>query len=80
MLALIALGFLGMLVFGVKNIAVGKHELFKIAVGVVPVAIFGISYLTLENVTDAGIMTMMIMMGLLAVLIVGTGVKSSLKF
>ena len=30
--------------------------------------------------TDAGIMTMMIMMGLLAVLIVGTGVKSSLKF
>lgn len=80
MLALVAIGFVSMVGFGIKNVAQGRQELSKILIFLVPVVIFGISYLTLGAVTDAAMATMLITMALLAVMLVITGLRTTFKF
>ena len=80
MLALIAIGFLSMVGFGIKNIIQGKQDATKILIYVVPAVIFGISYLISGAVTDAAILTMLITMALLAVMLVVTGLRTTFKF
>ncbi len=80
MLALIAIGFLSMVGFGIKNIIQGKQEAAKLLIYIVPAVIFGIAYLISGAVTDAAIMTMLITMALLAVMLVITGLRTTFKF
>ncbi|MDI6400378.1 hypothetical protein QLX67_00060 [Balneolaceae bacterium ANBcel3] len=80
MIALVAIGILGMVGFGIKNIIQGKQEVFKLAVYIVPAIIFAISYLILGAVTDAAILTMLITMAILAVMLVLTGIRTTFKF
>ncbi len=80
MLALIAIGFLSMAGFGIKNIVQGKQDLTKILVFLVPLVIFGISYLIQGAVADAAIFTMLLTMAILAVMLVITGVRTTFKF
>lgn len=80
MLALIAAGIISMIGFGIKNIIQGKQEWIKIAIFFVPVLIFGITYFVAGGVTDAAIMTMLAIMGLLAVMLVITGLRTTFKF
>ncbi|WP_210511118.1 hypothetical protein [Natronogracilivirga saccharolytica] len=80
MLTLIAIGFLSMVGFGIKNIIQGKQDATKILIYVVPAVIFGISYLISGAVTDAAILTMLITMALLAVMLVVTGLRTTFKF
>ncbi len=80
MLALVAIGVAAMIGFGVKSIIEGKQELMKIGVYLVPAVIFAISYLISGAVTDAAIHTMLITMGILAVMLVVTGLRTTFKF
>ncbi len=80
MLALVAIGVAAMIGFGVKSIIEGKQELMKIGVYLVPAVIFAISYLISGAVTDAAILTMLITMGILAVMLVVTGLRTTFKF
>ncbi len=80
MLALLAIGLASMVGFGIKNVAQGKQELSKILIFLVPIAIFGISYLALGTFTDAAMATMLITMAILAVMLVITGLRTTFKF
>lgn len=74
---IVVIGILGMVGFGVKNLVTGKHDLSKVLAYIVPAVIFVVAYLTSGSFTDAGLWTMVISMGLLAVLIVLSGIKST---
>ncbi len=74
---IVAIGILGMVGFGIKNLVTGKHDLSKVLAYVVPALIFVIAYFSSGNFTDAGLWTMVISMGILAVLIVLSGIKST---
>ena len=75
--AIVAIGIVGMVAFGIRNLVTGKHELSKVLAYIVPLLIFIISYFSTGSFTDAGLWTMVISMGVLAVLIVISGVKST---
>lgn len=62
--------------FGLKNLFSGKHDLKKILSIATPFAIFGISYGVLGTAADAGILTMIVMISLMAVFIVISGLRS----
>lgn len=80
MLALISLGAVAMVGFGIKNVIQGKQEASKILVFLVPAAIFGISYVMSETVAEAAMLTMLLTMALLAVMLVITGIRTTFKF
>ena len=80
MLALVAIGIAAMIGFGIKNIVQGKQELMKIGVYLVPALIFVITYLVLGAFTDAAIMTMLITIGLLALMLAVIGLRTTFKF
>lgn len=64
-LVLLGIGILGIVVFGAKNIATGKHKVQQIGFFIVPVAVFGIAYLVSGFVGIAAINTLLIMIGLM---------------
>lgn len=80
MLALVAIGIAAMIGFGIKNIIQGKQELMKIGVYLVPALIFLITYLVMGAFTDAAIMTMLITIGLLALMLAVIGLRTTFKF
>lgn len=80
MLALVAIGLASMIGFGIKNIVEGKQDVTKILVYLVPAVLFGIAYLFSGAVTDAAMLTMLITMGILAAMLVITGLRTTFKF
>lgn len=74
---MIVVGILGMSVFGIKNIASGKHEVKKILVFVVPVVILAICYMITGAWADAALLTMIVTIALLGVMIVINGLRST---
>ena len=77
---LIGIGVIGILVSGVRNVINGKSDIKRVAVMGVPVAIFVISYFTLGSANQAGVATMMIMMGVMILGILVTGTRGTFKF
>jgi len=80
MLSMIGIGILLILIFGAKNLATGKHEVQKLVTMVVPFIIFGITYAVMGDASAAAMATMLIMVGLLALFILVSGLRSSFKF
>lgn len=74
---LIVIGLIAMLVSGIKSLRNGKQDLKKIVTFLVPFVVFGIAYAISGEVTEAGIATMLFMMGAMALFIVFTGFKST---
>jgi hypothetical protein len=79
-LVLLGISLLLIAVFGIKNIASGKHELSKIAVVVTPFIIFGIAYGVTGQLTESALFTLLTLIGLMLLLILFGGVRSSFKF
>lgn len=77
---LIGLGILAMLVSGVKGMAQGKQDYKRIALMASPFIVFGISYAVLSDLTKAGVMTTLVMMGVMVLSIVITGLRGTFKF
>ncbi len=78
-LALVAIGLLVIVVFGIKSLMDGKHRLWSIGAMVLPLVIFGICYAislgTAEPATTAMILTALVLLAGGIVAIVLTGIK-----
>ena len=79
-MALIAIGVVGIVVSGIRNIINGKSEFKRIAVMVVPVIIFAATYALSGSFDQAGVATMVVMIGLMIVSIFVTGTRGTFKF
>lgn len=78
-LALAAIGILVVLGFGLKNLFSGRHEWQKIAVVVLPFAIFGILYATFGEFTQAGVGTLIAMIGVMVLFMALSGLRNTFK-
>jgi hypothetical protein len=78
-LGLIVIGVVGILVSGTRNILNGKSEFKRVAVMLVPVAIFGVSYALLGTIDQAGVATMSLMVVIMLIAIVVTGTRGTFK-
>lgn len=76
-LVLVAVGILLAIIFGLKSIANGKYEVKKIIPVMVPIVIFIISYIITDHATQAGIITMLLMVLIMAVYVLYTGFRST---
>lgn len=79
-LVLLGISLVLIVVFGIKNIASGKHEWSKIAIIFVPFALFGVTFGVTGEMTESALITFLTMIGLMLVLIFLGGVRSSFKF
>lgn len=79
-LGLIGIGIVAVIVAGVRNVANGKSEFKKISVMLVPVVIFAISYAALGSLGQAGVATMIFMIGAMILSILVTGTRGTFKF
>ena len=79
-LVLLGISVALIVVFGIKNIASGKHEWSKIAVIFSPFVVFGVTYGITGNMTESALITFLIMIALMMVFIFLGGLRSSFKF
>lgn len=79
-LVLLGISLVLIVVFGIKNIASGKHEWSKIAIIFTPFALFGVTFGVTGEMTESALITFLVMIGLMLVLIFLGGVRSSFKF
>ncbi|TVR18314.1 MAG: hypothetical protein EA391_02605 [Balneolaceae bacterium] len=79
-MALIAIGVVGIIISGIRNIINGKSEFKRIAVMIVPVIIFVATYALSGSFDQAGVATMVVMIGLMIVSIFVTGTRGTFKF
>jgi hypothetical protein len=79
-LTLAAAGILVVVGFGLKNLVGGRHEWLKIALLVLPFAIFGILFATMGDVTQAGVGTLLAMIFVMVLLIVLSSLRTTFKF
>lgn len=78
-LALIGIGVLGILFSGVRNVINGKSEFKKVSIMLIPVAIFAVSFATLGSAAQAGVATMVFMIGAMVLGILITGTRGTFK-
>lgn len=78
-LGLIGIGIIGILVSGVRNVINGNSDFKRVAIMGVPVAVFAISYAMLGTASQAGVATMLFMIGVMVVGIVITGTRGTFK-
>ena len=64
-LGVIVIGFLLALAFGIRSLTWGKSDLKRILAMGVPFIIFGIAYAATGTIDRAGMVTLLIMMGLM---------------
>ena len=65
-MGIIVIGFILALIFGVRNLTHGKSDMKRILAMGVPFIIFGIAYAVTGTIDRAGMVTLLIMMGLMA--------------
>lgn len=74
-LALIIIGAIGAMAAGIRNVINGKSDLKKMSIVIIPLLIFGISYVLTNSFDQAGMATFLIMMGLMALAIIVSSTK-----
>lgn len=74
---LIGLGVLAILVAGVRSLKNGKQDYKKIITFVVPFAVYGVAFGITGSFNEAGIATMIFMIGAMMLFIVLTGFRST---
>ncbi len=79
-MGLIVIGVLGAIGVGIKNVVSGKSDLKRVSVMIVPLAVFGISYAVMGDFDQAGMSTLVAMMGLMILAIVISSTRGTFKF
>jgi hypothetical protein len=79
-LGLMGIGVIGIAISGIRNVINGKSEFKRVTVMLVPVLVFVGSYLTLGTFDQAGMATLVFMMGIMALGIMITGTRGTFKF
>jgi len=77
---LIGLGILSMIISGIKSLAQGKQDVKRIVIIAIPFIVFGISYAILGDTPKAGVLTTMVMIGIMVLSVVLTGLRGTFKF
>ena len=74
-------GVLAMIISGIRSLAQGKQDFKRIALMLVPVVVFAITYFALDqDFAKAGVMTAGVMMGGMILTIFLTGLRGTFKF
>lgn len=79
-LGLIAVGVIFILISGIRNIINGKSDFKRISVMLIPVVVFGISYVTMGTFDQAGVATAVFMIAVMIISIFVTGTRGTIKF
>lgn len=79
-LGLILIGVIAIVVSGIKNLIQGKSDVKKITVMVVPAIIFAVSFAVLGSLAQAGVATMIFMIGIMLLSILVTGTRGTFNF
>ena len=79
-LLLVGLAILGMIWAGIKAVTQGKQDTKKIVMMAVPFVVFGLSFVIAGEAVEAGVITMLFLMGAMLLLIAFTGIRGILKF
>ena len=74
-LALMGLGLLSMLLFGVRSLAYGKVNILTLVIVCVPIVLLIVLGVVVGDWARAGILTIVIMMGLAVFSLLVTGIK-----
>ena len=74
--ALMGLGLLVMVASGVRSLMFGKVKLLSVGIAAVPLLLFVVLGLALPTWTDAGIMTIILSLGLTLVALLASGIKN----
>jgi len=74
-LALMGLGFLAMVVFGIRSVAHGKINPLAVVIMCIPLLILVVLGFVLGDWSRAGIMTILITLGLAVLSLLVTGIK-----
>ena len=74
--ALMGLGLLVMLASGVRSLMFGKVKMLSVGIAAVPLLLFVVLGLALPTWTDAGIMTIILSLGLTLVALLVSGIKN----
>lgn len=77
---MVVLSILGMMVFGIKNLVTGKHEISKIVILIIPMLVFAGVYFATGSADEAAMLTTLIMLGFMALLIALSAIKSVFNF
>lgn len=77
---MVVLSIFGMMIFGVKNLITGKHELSKIVILIIPMLVFAGVYSATGSADEAAMLTTLIMLGFMALLIALSAIKSVFNF
>lgn len=72
---LIAVGLLVAFLAGIRNVVDGRSDLKRVAIMAVPAVVLGGSYAALGTIEQAGVATMIVMMGFMALGIVVSSLK-----
>jgi hypothetical protein len=79
-LGLIGIGVFAILISGIRNIANGKSEFKKVSVMLVPVIVFAVTFATFGSFNQAGVATMLFMVGTMVVTILFSGTRGTFNF
>lgn len=81
--ALLGFGIVVMIFSGIRGLSQGKQDLKRIGIMAIPFVLFGISYVVFKDaelaLVKAGSMTTLIMLAIMAIMVVFTGIRSTLK-
>lgn len=78
-LGLIVLGVLAILFAGVRSLMQGKQDFRKMGMMAIPFVLFGVSYAIVGEFAKAGVLTTVILMGLMVLSIALTGLRGTFK-
>ncbi len=73
--ALLGLGLLAMLAFGIRSLTFGKVDPMAVTIIVVPIMILLVLGFTMSSWAEAGIMTIIVTLGLALLALLYTGAK-----
>ncbi|MFB3133565.1 MAG: hypothetical protein ACE10K_13690 [Rhodothermales bacterium] len=74
--ALMALGLLSILLFGVRSLVYGKVNIFTLVILCIPIVLLVVLGLVVGDWSRAGLLTIVIMLGLAVFSLLVTGIKS----
>ena len=75
-IALMGLGLVVMVASGVRSLMFGKVKMLSVGIAAVPLLLFVVLVLVLPTWTDAGIMTIILSLGLTLVALLVSGIKN----
>ena len=79
-LGLVVIGVIGIFISGIRNVVNGNSDFKRVGIMAVPVIIFAATYLLIGTFVQAGVATMLFMIGLMVLSIVVTGTRGTLNF